>query len=151
MGTEMLKVEALAWCDVLRQQLRDNVEDAESGMNVSHMMGSLFGDPSGCDSRSMLADRKEWAHTLAILHELEEGLGSLDDEWWNGPKMKKPKEKDFEGLFRTRNDVQRQLQEAMKQWEQEQRNEHWSRRKEAEAQRENPDRKFRIRAVRGGE
>ncbi len=149
----MLKAQALAWCDVLRQRLRDDIEGAESGIECSQMTGSLFGDPGGCDSRAMLADRKEWAETLAMLHELEEGLGTLDDEWWNGPKMeKKPTVGDTGTLgfmFASMRDgdasVRRQQEASLEQWEREQQNEHWSRRKEAEAQRSNPGRKFRIR------
>lgn len=140
----MLKPKALAWCVVLQRRLRAEVEGAETGIDTSGMMGSLFGDPGGCDSRSMLADRKDWAHTLAELHELEEDLGTLDDEWWNGPKMDKPKQKDFEGLFVDPDGVRRRLREAMKRWEGEQRNEHWNRHKEAEAQRKNPKRRFRL-------
>lgn len=140
----MLKSKALAWCVVLQRRLREKVEALETGMNVSYMMGSVFGDSGGCNSRSALKNRKEWAHTLAKLHELEEDLGTLDDEWWNGPKIKKPKEKDFEGLFRTPENVRRQFRKTMEQWEQEQRNEHWNRRKEAEAQRAHPKRRFRI-------
>ena len=100
----------------------------------------------------MLADRKYWARTLAELHELEEDLGSLDDEWWNGPKMKKKPTVGDTGtmgyMLSCMRDgeggVQRQQQKAVKQWEREQRNEHWTRRKEAEAQRANPKRRFRI-------
>ncbi len=140
----MLKAKALAWCSVLQHRLRDSVEKAETGMNVSYMMGSVFGDPGGCNSRSALADRKRWAQTLAELHELEQDLGTLGDEWWNGPKMKKPKEQDFTGLFRDSQDVRRRFAKAMEYWECEQRNEHWNHRKEAEAQRADPKRRFTI-------
>ena len=140
----MLKSKALAWCVTLQHYLREEVEGVETGMNVSGMMGSMIGNPGGCYSRSILKNRKKWARTLAKLHELEEDLGTLDDEWWNGPKMKKPKEKDFEGLFRTPESVRRQFREATERWQCEQRNEHWNRRKEAEAQRAHPKRKFRF-------
>ena len=141
----MLKAKALAWCVVLQRRLREEVEGVEAGMQLHGTMGAVFGDPGGGDSRSMLEDRKSWAYTLATLHELEEALGTSEDEWWNGPKKKKPKEKDFEGLFRTPESVQRQFAEAVGEWECEQRNEHWSRRKEAESQRANPKRRFHIR------
>ncbi len=140
----MLKSKTLAWCVVLQHRLREEVEVLEAGMQLSYSMGSMFGDGHGGNRRSMLKDRKKWAYALATLHELEEDLGTLDDEWWNGPKMKKPKEKDFEGLFRDAESVQRRLREAMKTWECEQLNEHWNRRKEAEAQRANPKRRFTI-------
>ncbi len=140
----MLKAKALAWSAELQHRLRQEVEEAELGIDCSYMMGSLFGNPGGCDSRSMLADRKRWAHTLAQLYELEGDLGTLNDDWWDGPKKKKPEEKDFDGLFRTPESVQRQFAEATGEWESEQRNEHWNRRKEAEAQLINPRRRFRI-------
>lgn len=140
----MLKSKALTWCVTLRRHLRKEVEALEAGMKLSYSMGSVFGDPGGCNSRPMLADRKEWARMLARLHELEEDLGTLDDEWWNGPKMKKPKEKDFQGLFRTPESIQRRFREETERWECEQRNEHWNRRKEAEAQRAHPKRRLRL-------
>lgn len=140
----MLESKALQWCGVLKRRLREEVEALEAGMQLSYSMGSMFGDGHGGNRRSMLKDRKKWAHALATLHELEENLGTLDDEWWNGPKMKKPKEKDFEGLFRTPESMRRQLEEALVRWKREQRNEHWNRCKEAKAQRAHPKRRLRI-------